>query len=106
MENKITLNLTEIEISGTATLNLWGGGSGTIEMERYRLPINKATKDNILRCVNDNGFGCENIQSAEIDITANYDGKRIYMRTIYVDSPVHQKLFLGWKSLREQGIKI
>lgn len=106
MKKEITLKLTEIEISGTATLNLWGGGSGSIEMEKYKLPVDKATKDNILRCVNDNGFGCESIQSAEIDISANYQGKKVYMRTLYVDSPIHSKLFLGWKQLREQGIKI
>lgn len=87
-------------------LNLWGGGQGSIEMERYFLPLDKATKTNILRCVNDNGFGCESIESAFIDIYDVYEGGyKEHNRELYVDNRHHTKFFLGWKSLREQGIK-
>ena len=106
MKRELNLKLTGITVSGTATLNLWGGGSGTIEMQPYTLPIDKATKDNILRCVNDNGFGCESIGSAEIDIQYNYEGTKKYERTLFVSHPIHSKLFLGWQELRKQGIKI
>ena len=64
----VSLKQTGILIKGESLLNLWGGGQCSIEMESYFLPIGKATKDNILRCVNDNGFGCESIECANIDI--------------------------------------
>ncbi len=93
-------------IKGTATIYLWGGGKGTIEMEKYFLPLDKVTPKNILRCVNDGGFGCESIKEAEIDIYVKYDnGSEDYDRTIFADSPIHAQYFLGWQELRNQGIK-
>lgn len=96
---------TGIIVSGVATLSLWGGGSGTINMEPYFLPNEHISKDNILRCVNDGGFGCESIDSAEIDIWVKYDnGSKEIERTLFADSPIHTKLFLGWAELRKQGV--
>ena len=93
-------------INGTAILNLWGGGQGSIEMESYFLPLDKFTPKNLLRCVNDNGFGCESIESAEIDISIKYDnGCTEYETTIGAFHPIHQEYFLGWGELRDQGIK-
>lgn len=94
-------------ISGEALLNLWGGGQGTIEMKRYYLPFDKCTPKNILRCVNDNGFGCESIESAIIDISIVYDnGCSEYERMFEIDHPIHTQYFSGWKELREQNIEI
>lgn len=105
MKQKL-INQIGFSIKGNATLNLWGGGTGDIEMEEYFLPLDKTTPKNILRCVNDNGFGCESIKEAEIDIYIKYDnGSKEYDRTIYANSPVHSAYFLGWRELREQGIK-
>lgn len=102
-----TVHLTGIEIRGEAVLNLWGGGQGSIEIEPYFLPLQHATKDNILRCVNDNGFGCESIEQADIDIYSVYsDRATSFERTLVANSPVHKKLFLGWQHLNTlKGVK-
>lgn len=105
MKSKI-INQIGIVVGGTATLEFWGGGTGTIEMEEYFLPNGKITKDNILRCVNDNGFGCESISDAEIDIYIKYDNGSVeYNRTLSNFIEVQTELFLGWRQLHEQGIK-
>lgn len=98
-----TINQTGIVIGGSAVLNLWGGGKGEIEMERTFLPNKHISKDNILRCVNDNGFGCESIASADIDIYVKYDNGSIEIeRTLWdVNSIHHTHLFLGWRYLNE-----
>jgi hypothetical protein len=99
------LKQTGIVVKGVATLSLWGGGIGCVEIKPCFLPFKKATKDNILRCVNDNGFGCQFIERAEIDIYDQYEnGYMEYNRTLFADHPVHTMLFLGWRELREQGI--
>ncbi len=101
------INQIGIVIGGIATLEMWGGGTGEIEMKQYFLPLDKITPKNILRCVNDNGFGCQSIPTADIDIYIKYDnGSKEYDRTIYVDNTLHTEYFLGWRELREQGIKV
>lgn len=101
-----TITQTGIIVSGIATISLWGGGSGEVTMDPYFLPNEHISKDNILRCVNDGRFGCESIDSAEIDIYIKYDnGSEEIERTFFVDSPIHAKLFLGWAELRRRGIK-
>jgi hypothetical protein len=101
-----TITQTGIVIKGTAMLNLWGGGSGSIKMESYYLPLEHITKDNILRCVNDGSFGCESIEDAEIDIFIKYDNGSVELdRTIFAYHPIHTQLFSGWQELRNQGIE-
>lgn len=102
-----TVKLIGIIVTGDATLSLWGGGSGTIEMKNIFIPLEHATKDNILRAVNDNGFGCENIDSANILIFSKYDdGATVCEREFEASGRVHQLLFNGWAHLRELGIKV
>lgn len=106
---KKTLTITQIGfvISGSATIYMWGGGKGVIEMEKYYLPYDKCTPKNILRCVNDNGFGCETIESAEIDISIKFNnGNVLYDRSITADHKIHTQYFLGWKELAKQGIEV
>jgi hypothetical protein len=94
-----------IVVSGTCVIHMWGGGKGVMNMHETFIPYEKISKDNILRCVNDGGFGCESIESARIDISIKYDNRsEEYNRTIEANSPHHTKHFLGWKELREQGI--
>ena len=104
-----TKTITQIGyiVSGTATVSMWGGGSGTIEMNRTFIPLEKFSKTNTLRCVNDGGFGVESIDAADIDIYVKYDNGSVEIdRTIYdVSHPLHTKHFLGWKELRAEGIK-
>lgn len=102
-----TLKQTGISISGEAYLNMWGGGQGTITMDTIFLPNDKISPKNILRCVNDAGFGCESIFMAEIDIYIQYEeGHREFDRTIIAEHGQHTKFFSGWAALREQGIKL
>jgi len=101
-----TITQVGIVVSGEASLNLWGGGRGEITMDKIFIPNDKITKDNILRCVNDGGFGCESIKKAFVIISIKYDnGCTEFDREFIVDHPLHTRLFLGWKVLREQGIK-
>ncbi len=103
-----TSKLIGIEITGIAILNMWGGGSGEIEMEKYFLPLEHITKDNIIRCVNDNGFGCESIESATIDIELVYKDNNSYRKIYEPDrtielGKIHRPLFNGWAHLRQIG---
>lgn len=102
-----TITQIGIVVSGFATLEMWGGGQGTIEMEECFLPNGKITPKNILRCVNDNGFGCQKIVDAEINILILYDnGSKEYDRTISGFNKKQVEYFSGWRELQEQGIKV
>ena len=92
---QIKLTQTGIEISGSSTISLWGGGTSQIEMKRTFIPFEKISKDNILRCVNDGEFGCESIESASIDIFITYgQGMKEFNRTIEIKSlPHYHKLY-------------
>ena len=100
----ITVSLVGYQIDGVATVHPWGGGRGTIQMKSHFLKPEHFSKDNVLRCVNDGGFGVESIESAEISVTEVYDnggtGKGI---EFVADSDYSRELFLGWNHLREIG---
>ena len=107
MKKQVTLTLTGFTITGEATLEMWGGGQGTIQIRETFLEKELFSKDNILRCVNDNGFGCQGISKADIYVYRVYStGYREYDRTISTSSKHHTKLFLGWRSLDEQRAKL
>lgn len=72
-KDKITLELTSYEVRGKALINLWGGGQGFIEMDPKRFRKEDLSKDNILACINDGGFGCESVESAEIEVYRVYE---------------------------------
>lgn len=104
MKTTKQINLIGIEVCGISTISLWGGGAGQTDMYKTFLPLKFATKDNILRCVNDGGFGCEAITEAEIDIYSVWDnGSKEFERTLFADARPHRNLFLGWRYLREIG---
>lgn len=101
-----TITQVDIIVSGEALINMWGGRQSEITMDKTFIPNDKISKDNILRCVNDGGFGCESIQRAFVEISIRYDNMSTeFDREFIVDHPLHTKLFLGWKELKEQGIK-
>ena len=110
-KHKVKVKATELigyVIAGEALIDLWGGGSGTITMDKAFLPVEHFTKDNVLRCVNDGGFGCENIRSADIDITEKYDnggfGKSI---TVHAVTESQSRMFLGWPYLKTlEGVRV
>lgn len=68
---QVTLNQVGYVVGGEATLNLWGGGQGTIEMNETT--IDELTIENILKSINDGGFGCESIEEATVIIYALYE---------------------------------
>jgi len=86
---------TGITIQGVALINFWGGGQGEVIMDERYIPNDKISKENILRCINDGQFGCESIESAEIDILINYElGFAMeYDRTIIVKNPAYRKFY-------------
>lgn len=63
------------EVTGDVDFTPWGGGNYQIQMDPSFIPIEKGlTDENIYRCVNDNGFGCESIDHAFLTICKVYDG--------------------------------
>ncbi len=101
-----TIKQIGIVVKGEAVIVLWGGGKGTVKMDRTFIPNGKITHTNIMRCVNDGGFGCESIESASIEIQIKYDnGSTEFERDIELDHPIQRKHFLGWAELAKIGIK-
>lgn len=73
---QLVLNQIGYFITGEATLNLWGGGKGTIRMKSVILETNEVpTKEDILKAkiINDNSYGCENIDEANVNIYEVYE---------------------------------
>lgn len=87
---KIELKQTGYYVSGRSWINLWGGGEGEIEMDGTFIPLDKFSKDNLCSCINDGQFGCESIESADVDVYVQYEnGFRVFDRTIFVTSRHH-----------------
>lgn len=95
MRRKKTIYQTGITINGTALINLWGGGQVEVIMDEKYIPNEKISKENILRCINDGKFGCESIESADVDIYITYEQgfANEYDRTIHVENPRYQKFY-------------
>jgi len=58
-------------VNGTARIKLWGGGSGTIQMNEIEIELEnpeELTQEILYAELNDGGFGCEEIVSAIVDI--------------------------------------
>ena len=68
----LSLEFSGYMLRGEATLKLWGGGGGFIEMKPSFIPKDKLTHTLIKRSVNDNGFGCETITQAVVDVYRVY----------------------------------
>ena len=54
MQREITLKQIGYVVKGEAELNLWGGGTGSIDMEP--VVIDELTTENVIRSINDNQF--------------------------------------------------
>lgn len=67
----ITLNQIGYLVEGVTTLNLWGGGTGDIRMKP--IEIKELNTVEVLKAINDNGFGCESYDSACVDIYRLYE---------------------------------
>lgn len=68
-----TIELKQVgyRVKGEVELNLWGGGTGSITMQPT--DIEELTTENVIRSINDNGFGCESFAGAEVDIYILYE---------------------------------
>lgn len=67
----ITLKQKGYRVEGEVELNLWGGGTGSVVMQPT--DIEELTTENVIRSINDNGFGCESYAGAEVDIYILYE---------------------------------
>ena len=67
----LTLNQIGYLVEGTTILNLWGGGQGEIVMNPTE--IKELTTANVLKAINDNGFGCESYAGACVDVYRLYE---------------------------------
>jgi len=94
-EKELKLRQTGITLQGVALLNLWGGGQGEIIMDERYIANDKISKENILRSINDAQFGCESIESADVDIYENYENGMtlVFNRTIHVENKMYQKFY-------------
>ena len=66
MSKSITLKHIGYRCKGTALINFWGGGQSRVNMNSW--DIDKEDRQSIVKGVNDGGFGCESIESAEVDV--------------------------------------
>lgn len=79
MEKTITLSFSNYVVKGLADVTPWGGGDACIEMDPFNL---KSIKDeDLLKNLNDGGFGVESINGAICDIYENYEGTLKFLRT-------------------------
>ena len=94
-EKELKLRQTGITLQGVVLINLWGGGQGEIIMDERYIPNDKISKENILRSINDAQFGCESIESADVDIYENYENGMtlVFNRTIHVENKMYQKFY-------------
>ena len=67
-------------IKGTADLNLWGGGKGSIKMTSFAVNSLKDIEKNL----NDSGFGVEKINGAIVDVYDNFVECLKYRRTLTI----------------------
>ena len=85
IQKEITLKQIGWQISGVANINLWGGGSGEIDMKSSFIRLRELTYSKFLSCINDGGFGCESINDAEVcveEVYSNGNGRDTYLHFI------------------------
>jgi len=83
---EITIPFSHFLVIGTAHLSLWGGETGSIEMSPTTIESNGhkvPPEDVIATAINDNGFGCESIIEAQVDVYAVYGKKLIIVRELF-----------------------
>ena len=71
--DKIDLDLVGYEICGIAKITTWYGNEGEVEMDCEKIIGKKRiTKEDIIRHINDGGFGAQSIDGATATIYALY----------------------------------
>ena len=82
MSKKLELNFTSYAVGGIAEIRLWGGGTATIDMAKYYLD-DLDNEQELIDGINDNGFGCESIIGAQVELYENYEGRLVYLESRY-----------------------
>jgi hypothetical protein len=79
-------------IKGHTMVTLWGGDTGYIGFRENIILLEDFSKESLLGCINDNGFGVQSFNNAEINIYDIYEGGLTeFNRTIMVEYPEHLK---------------
>jgi len=81
----LLLKFVGYQVAGIASLDLWGGGEGTIEMNPRFIDKDKLSASTLKSCINDGGFGCQKITAAELviyKVYGEYPYYKQYDRTI------------------------
>ena len=95
------------ELEGQVTVNLWGGGVGSIVMNPSRITFSNDTgelpkelMEKIIRnSVNDNGFGVESYISADVDVyTLFEDGTTSFEYDFYAENSSDKPLG-NWRDI-------
>jgi len=82
---KAELNHVGYKIEGKAKVNLYGGGQCVVHMTKEYIH-GQITKDALLKCINDGGFGCVCIESAELVVSDLYEKNfAVFNRNIAAD---------------------
>lgn len=97
---EITFSLVKYKVRGAAILNKWDGGTSAIIMKPFEFSAEGIeSEDDFLEIIksllNDNGFGCQNIKGAYVEIYGVYEAKEnkhyvnaeseIYIKETFVD---------------------
>jgi hypothetical protein len=87
-------------IKGTAIINYWGGGQGVVTMQPQKIIGSILTKEYLLGAVNDGGFGCISIESAEIDVYELYENNYTVLRSVINAGKDYSHLFNAWQKFQ------
>lgn len=82
MLKQLTLNFSGFHIQGTADVTLWGGGKACIQMSPFK--VKSLETEEILKGINDAGFGVESINGAACDVFENFEGHLVFQKTLVV----------------------
>jgi len=81
MKKRVTLQQIGWKITGEATVQLWDGSTGTIEMNPTRLMLGTLTKKRLRESINDAKFGAQKILSATVHVYEMYQKEHYEYRT-------------------------
>ena len=84
---QITLNFTNYRVEGIAHVKLWGIDKVYYEIPMKPYHVNSLDLEEIISKVNDNGYGCEEIVSVDIQLYENYEGHLVEHSCFSCDIP-------------------
>lgn len=92
----VTLKQVGWVLYGTVDVCFWGGGRGRLSQRETQIPLGSLTRDNLIRCINDGGFGVECIVDARVEVDVLYEGGyREYRGSLTVRRPDPRLIYRG-----------